>query len=70
MEEQIEHLKERLEKADEQHTRLTALIEDQSSKVDSRSETLEKSIEALSNQVSNDTKKTRRRAEGIRGQRT
>ena len=57
LEEQIAHLKERLEKADEQHTRLTALIEDQSSKVDSRSETLEKSIDALRNQVSNDTKK-------------
>ena len=54
LEEQITHLKERLEKADQQHTRLTALIEDQSSKSNSRSEALEKSLEALRNQVSND----------------
>ena len=54
LEEQITHLKERLEKADQQHTRLTALIEDQSSKSNSRSEALEKSLEALRYQVSND----------------
>ena len=57
LEEQIAHLKERLEKSDQQHTRLTALIEDQSSKVDSRSQTLEKSIDALRSQVTNDSKK-------------